>query len=307
MPSHSTSPKKSSGWIAPYIALGCVWGCSFIFIKLGLDFLTPLGVAFGRCALGALTLVLIARIKGSPLITDRKLLLHLWVVAMLLNVIPGVLFALAETEVTSILAGIINAVTPLMTLVAILVVNREEKPKAFQCVGLLIGFTGVLIVLGAWQGLGDNPLWAILVLLAAVSCYGISFPYTRKYVIPYKEQPQSIVATQLTLAAATLLPFYLIDGIAKDEYRLAPVLGMIALGVFGSGFAYIWNFKVMELAGSAIASSVTYLTPLVAVIVGVIFLSEKVTWYEPVGALVVLLGAAIAQERIRFNRSSSRP
>jgi drug/metabolite transporter (DMT)-like permease len=224
---------------------------------------------------------------------------------MLLNVIPGVLFALAETKVTSILAGIINAVTPLMTLVAILVVNREEKPKVFQYVGLLIGFTGVLIVLGAWQGLGDNPLWAILVLLVAVSCYGISFPYTRKYVIPYKERPQSIVASQLTLAAVTLLPFYLIDGIAKDEYRLAPVLGMIALGVFGSGFAYIWNFKVMELAGSAIASSVTYLTPLVAVIVGVIFLNEKVTWFEPVGALVVLLGAAIAQERIRFSRSSN--
>ncbi|MEY4020641.1 MAG: hypothetical protein RL484_793, partial [Actinomycetota bacterium] len=277
------------------------------FIKLGLEFLTPFGVAFGRCALGALTLVLYAKIQGAAIISDKKLLLHLWVVAMLLNVIPGVLFALAETEVTSVLAGIINAVTPLMTLLAILVVNREEKPKTFQFIGLMIGFAGVLIVLGAWQGLGDNPLWAILVLLAAVSCYGISFPYTRKYVIPYKAKPESIVATQLTLAAATLLPFYLIDGIAQDEYRLTPVLGMIALGVFGSGFAYIWNFKVMELAGSAIASSVTYLTPLVAVAVGVIFLNEDVTWYEPVGALVVLLGAAIAQERIRFSRSSNRP
>ena len=282
-----------------------MWGCSFIFIKLGLEFLTPFGVAFGRCALGALTLVLFARIKGAPVISDKKLLLHLWVVAMLLNVIPGVLFALAQTEVTSVLAGIINAVTPLMTLIAILIVNREEKPKTFQFIGIIIGFTGVLIVLGAWRGLGDNPLWAILVLLTAVSCYGISFPYTRKYVIPYKAKPESIVATQLTLAAATLLPFYLIDGIAKDEYLLVPVLGMIALGVFGSGFAYIWNFKVMELAGSAIASSVTYLTPVVAVIVGVIFLNEEVTWHEPVGAVVVLLGAAIAQERIRFNRSSS--
>ena len=294
---------KSKSWLPSYLALGCVWGCSFIFIKLGLEFLTPFGVAFGRCALGALTLVLFARIKGAPVISDKKLLIHLWVVAMLLNVIPGVLFALAQTEVTSVLAGIINAVTPLMTLIAILIVHREEKPKSFQFVGIIIGFTGVLIVLGAWRGLGDNPLWAILVLLAAVSCYGISFPYTRKYVIPYKAKPESIVATQLTLAAATLLPFYLIDGIAKDEYLLVPVLGMIALGVLGSGFAYIWNFKVMELAGSAIASSVTYLTPVVAVIVGVIFLNEEVTWHEPVGAVVVLLGAAIAQERIRFRKA----
>jgi len=296
---------KKRSWAGVYLALGIVWGCSFIFIKLGLEFLTPFGVAFGRCALGAATLLIVARVKGVTLPKDRVILLHLWIVAMLLNVIPGVLFALAETKVTSILAGILNAVTPLMTLIAILIVNREEKPKLFQMVGLMIGFTGVLTVLGAWQGLGENPLWAILVLLAAVSCYGISFPYTRRFVMPYKLRSESVVATQLTLAATTLLPFYLIDGIAKDEYRVGPVLGMLALGIFGSGFAYIWNFKVMELAGSAIASSVTYITPVVAVVVGVIFLNEKVTWYEPVGALIVLLGAAIAQERIKFSRSSS--
>jgi drug/metabolite transporter (DMT)-like permease len=78
---------------------------------------------------------------------------------------------------------------------------------------------------------------------------------------------------------------------------------MLGLGVFGSGFAYIWNFKIMEAAGSAIASSVTYVTPVVAVAVGVLFLKESITWYEPVGALIVLLGAAIGQERIKFNRS----
>jgi drug/metabolite transporter (DMT)-like permease len=94
------------------------------------------------------------------------------------------------------------------------------------------------------------------------------------------------------------------DGIAKDDYRPGPVLAMIALGVFGSGFAYIWNFKIMEAAGSAIASSVTYVTPVVAVTVGIIFLGEGITWNEPVGGLVVLLSAAIAQGRIKlFNRS----
>ncbi len=298
---------KNKSWIPTYIAVGIVWGCSFIFIKMGLEFLTPFGVAFGRCALGAATLLVVAKFRGFQLPKDRTIRFHLWVVALLLNVIPGILFALAETEVTSILAGIINAVTPLMTLIAILVVNREEKPKSVQIIGLLIGFLGVLTVLGAWQGLGENPLWAILVLLAAVSCYGISFPYTRRFVMPHKLQPESIVAMQVTLAAITLLPFYLFDGIAKDEYRLGPLLAMLALGVFGSGFAYLWNFRVMEIAGSAIASSVTYLTPVVAVIVGVIFLNEKVTWYEPLGALIVLIGAAIAQERIKVSRSSSRP
>ena len=298
---------KRSSWVPSYLALGLAWGCSFIFIKLGLEFLTPFGVAFGRCALGAATLLIVARLRGYELPKDPKVRLHIWVVALLLNVIPGILFALAETEVTSILAGIINAVTPLMTIIAILLVNREEQPQAFQIIGLIIGFAGVLTVLGVWNGLGENPLWAILVLLLAVSCYGISFPYTRRFVMPHKLKSESVVSLQLLLAAITLLPLYLFDGIAKDEYRLGPILGMLGLGVFGSGFAYLWNFKVMEEAGSAIASTVTYLTPLVAVAVGLIFLNEKITWHEPVGALIVLLGAAIAQERIKINRSSSHP
>ena len=297
----SLQPKKDNSWLPIYLALGVVWGCSFIFIKLGLEFLTPFGVAFGRCALGALTLLAWAKYKGIALPKSKKMLLHLWVVSLLLNVIPGILFALAQTEVTSILAGIINAVTPLMTLLAIMVVTRDEKPKLYQVAGILIGFTGVLTVLGAWKGLGDNPLWAILILLAAVTCYGFSFPYSRRFVLPHKLAPESIAAGQVTLGALTLLPFFIYNGIEKYEYQTAPVLAMIALGVFGSGFAYIWNFKVMALAGSAIASSVTYLTPVVAVIVGVIFLQESIYWYEPVGALIVLLGAAIGQNRIKFS------
>jgi drug/metabolite transporter (DMT)-like permease len=293
--------EKKQAWLGIYLALGVVWGCSFIFIKLGLEFLTPFGVAFVRCALGALTLLAWARYKGISLPKSKKMIFHLWVVSLLLNVIPGVFFALAETEVTSVLAGIINAVTPLMTLLAIMVVTRDEKPKLYQVIGILIGFIGVLTVLGAWKGLGDNPLWAILILLAAVTCYGFSFPYSRRFILPQKLQPESIAAGQVTMGALTLLPFFIYNGVEKYEYQPAPVLAMVALGVFGSGFAYIWNFKVMAIAGSAIASSVTYLTPVVAVIVGIIFLQENIYWYEPVGALIVLFGAAIGQNRIKLS------
>ena len=298
------SKSKSQSWLGLYVALGIVWGCSFIFIKLGLEFLTPIGVAFGRCALGALALLVYLKFKGMSLVRDRKMIGHLWVVALLLNVIPGIFFAWAETEVTSILAGIINAVTPLMTLIAIIVVSRNEPPTKPQVIGLLMGFLGVLTVLGAWKGLGDNPLWAILVLLAAVTCYGFSFPYSRRYILPAQLAPEVMAATQVSLGAITLLPLFLIDGIAKDEYRIGPVLAMIALGVFGSGFAYIWNFTIMRAAGSAIASSVTYVTPVVAVVVGLIFLQEKLHWHEPVGAVVVLFGAAIAQGRIPLTKKS---
>ena len=300
---HSPS-RSANSWLAQYVALGITWGCSFIFIKLGLEFLTPVGVAFGGVALGALTLVTYARIRNIALPREIKTWAHLTFPAMTLNVIPGYLFPLAEQDVTSILAGIINAVTPLMTLLAMMLVFRSEKVTKAQVSGLLLGFIGVLTVLGAWRGLGENPLSAVLALLLSVACYGISFPYSRKYVLPHKLKPEAIAAGQVSAGALTLLPFYLIDGIAKDEYRPGPVLAMIALGVFGSGFAYIWNFKIMEAAGSAIASTVTYVTPVVAVVVGIIFLGESVVWNEPVGALIVLIGAAIGQQRIKiFNRS----
>ena len=276
---------------------------SFLFIKQGLEFLTPVGVAFGRCALGAITLIIIAKSRGVQLPKEPKIWAHLLVVALLLNVIPGILFALAETKVTSILAGIINAVTPLMTVLAILLIARDEHPSKSQLIGLAIGFLGVATVMGIWQGFGENPILYVLMLLFAVTCYGFSFPYSRRFVMPYKLEPTQMATVQLICAATVLLPGYLIDGIAKDEFRPVPLISMLCLGIFGSGLAYIWNFQLIREAGSAIASSVTFVTPVVAVIAGIIFLGESLVWYEPVGALIVLFGAAVAQERIKvFSR-----
>jgi drug/metabolite transporter (DMT)-like permease len=287
-------------WLPAYLALGLVWGCSFIFIKLGLEFLTPFGVAFVRCALGAITLLIVVKLMKIDLPKEKSTWYKLWIVAMLLNVVPGILFAYAEMHVTSVLAGIINATTPLATLIVMLIAFREEKLKAEQVYGLLLGGLGVMVVLGIWQGIGDNQLTGVIALLIAVTCYGISFPYSKRNIIPLGLKPEAAATTQLIMAAITLLPFYLYDGISQDNYRPANIFAMLALGILGSGFAYIWNFSIIAAAGSSIASSVTYLTPVVAVFVGWLFLGEVIVWHEPVGALLVILGAAVSQGR--FNR-----
>lgn len=285
-------------WLPAYLALGTVWGCSFIFIELGLEFLTPFGVAFIRCALGAITLLIFTKIRKVDLPKDRKIWQKLWVVAMLLNVIPGVLFAFAQQYVTSVLASIINAGTPLMTLVFMLIVFREEKLKPEQIIGLLIGALGVLTVVGVWKDLGDNQLVGVVALLIAISCYGASYPYSTRNVIPLKLKPEALATGQLIMAAVTLLPFFIINGISNDFYRLQSVIAMLCLGIFGSGFAYIWNFAITAAAGSAIASTVTYLTPVVAVIVGFLYLGEVIVWHEIVGALIVIVGALLSQGRL---------
>ena len=292
-------------WLPAYIALGLVWGCSFIFIELGLEFLTPFGVAFVRCALGAITLLTVVKVRKISLPKERSTWQKLWIVALLLNVVPGILFAFAQQYVTSVLAGIINATTPLMTMIFMLVLFREQKLKGEQIIGLFIGAFGVMVVLGIWKGIGDNQLLGVVALLLAVSCYGFSFPFTIRNIVPLGLKPEAAATVQLCMAAITLLPLYLFDGISEDKFQLTPLLAMLALGVLGSGFAYIWNFSIIAAAGGSIASTVTYITPVVAVFVGWLFLGEPITWHEIVGAVLVIIGAAITQGRLK-RRAVSR-
>ena len=288
--------KKS--WLPAYLALGLVWGCSFIFIELGLVFLSPFGVTFVRCALGAITLMIFAKARKVGLPKGKSIWRKLWVVAMLLNVVPGVLFAFAQQYITSALAGIINATTPLMTLIFMLLIFREEKIKREQVYGLLIGALGVMTVMGVWKELGDNQLIGVIALLIAVSCYGASYPYSTRNVIPLRLKPEALATGQLLMATITLLPLFILDGFSSDNYETKSIIAMLCLGIFGSGFAYIWNFSVTAAAGSAIGSTVTYITPVVAVIVGWLYLNEEIAWHEPVGALVVIIGALLSQGRL---------
>ena len=288
--------KKS--WLPAYLALGLVWGCSFIFIELGLVFLSPFGVTFVRCALGAITLMIFAKARKVGLPKGKSIWRKLWVVAMLLNVVPGVLFAFAQQYITSALAGIINATTPLMTLIFMLLIFREEKIKREQVYGLLIGALGVMTVVGVWKELGGNQLIGVIALLIAVSCYGASYPYSTRNVIPLGLKPEALATGQLLMATMTLLPLFIFDGFSINNYATQSIIAMLCLGIFGSGFAYIWNFSVTAAAGSAIGSTVTYITPVVAVIVGWLYLNEAIAWHEPVGALVVIIGALLSQGRI---------
>jgi drug/metabolite transporter (DMT)-like permease len=155
-----------------------------------------------------------------------------------------------------------------------------------------------MTVIGVWKELGDNQLIGVIALLLAVSCYGASYPYSTRNVVPLGLKPESLATGQLIMATITLLPLFLINGVSSQNLRLQSIIAMLCLGVFGSGFAYIWNFYITAAAGSAIASTVTYLTPVVAVVIGWLYLGEDVFWNEIAGALIVILGALISQGRL---------
>jgi len=287
---------KTNTWLLWFSIAGLIWGASFLFIELALTFLTPIGVAFGRTFFGALAMVIAMVIFKSTLPTSFEAWKHLTIAGMLMSSIPFVLFAYAQTQVTSALAAIINAVTPITTVIVLLVAFRTEKLKPHVVAGIVIGLVGVLVVLGAWQGFGENSPLAIIAMLIAVILYGIGTPYVRKYVTPLNLATEVSVFGQIGTAALTLLPIFLLSGpLITSAPDLASVAAIVTLGALGSGVAYLLYYKILDVVGSAIASSVTYITPVIAVILGVILLGEKLHWYEPVGGLIVILGAAISQ------------
>ena len=290
-----------------YAVAGLIWGASFLFIELSLTFLTPVGVAFGRTAFGALAMAVAILVFRAKLPTSWEAWKHLTIAGLMMSSIPFVLFSYAQTEVTSALAAIINAVTPIATVIVILIAFRSEKLKPHVIIGIVIGLVGVLVVLGAWQGFDENNPLAIIAMIVAVFLYGIGTPYVRKYVTPLNLATEVSVFGQVGTAALTLLPIYLLTGpLITAVPDLSSVAAIVTLGALGSGVAYLLYYKILDIVGSAIASSVTYITPIIAVVLGVWLLGEELHWYEPVGGLIVILGAAISQGSVLtlFKRKS---
>ncbi len=289
------APARS--WLPPFVLLALIWGCSFLLIQLGLRSLTPVGVAFGRLVLGAITLLLVSAVTRTAL-PPRGVWRHLFVVALLLNSVPFTLFAYGETQISSSLAGIINGAAPLTTVLVVLVAFPEEKPTRERLAGLLLGFLGVVVVLGVWRGLGDGQWLGIGACVLAVCCYGLAFPYARRH-LAGAAGPVSLATGQVCFGALQLVPAVALTGLTSGPLVASAAWGMLALGCLGSGLAYVLNFRVVAAAGSTTASMVTYATPVVAVIVGVAFLAEQPQWNELVGTAVVVAGAALAQGRPR--------
>ena len=286
-------------WVAMYTVAGLIWGGSFLFVEFALTALTPIGVAFWRTTFGALAMLIAILIYRSKLPTSLEAWKKMTIAGLFMSSVPFTLFAYAQTHVSSALASIINAVTPIATVVVMLIAFRSEKLKPHVLVGIFVGLIGVMIVLGVWQGFGENEPLAIIALLVAVTCYGIGTPYVRKYLTPMNLSTEVSVFGQIGTAALTLLPIYLLTGeylIASPS--LAAIGSIIAIGALGSGVAYLLFYKVLDVVGSAVAASVTYITPIIAVILGVLILNEQLHWYEPVGGVIVVLGAAISQGSI---------
>lgn len=295
------------GWRTQFVALSAIWGSSFLFIKVLDRHWAPTWVALGRVTLGAATLVVLLVARGKRLRVPRAAWPHILVTALLLNAIPFTLFAYGEQHVSSVVAGLWNASAPLWVLAVVMLAFADEHPTKARAAGLGFGFAGVVLLLGPWRGLGGGEAIGHLACAAAAVSYGIGFPYARRHVASRPESGVVLAAAQLLCATAVLALFTPFAPGPTAGIGAGGVLGILVLGILGSGLAYVLNYAILRAAGATTASTVTYLIPVFSTVLGAVVLSEAVHWNQPVGAAVLLAGIAISQGRLAAPARSTVP
>ncbi|WNZ13141.1 DMT family transporter [Streptomyces sp. 11x1] len=286
-------------WRLRFAFLSLVWGFSFLLIKVGTQAYAPFQVTLGRLLFGTLVLAAAMAVRRERLPRGARTWGHLTVAAFFLNALPFSLFAYAELTVPSTLAGICNATSPLWGMALSLVALSEDRPTRVRVAGLGLGFLGVLTVLGAWQGFqGVDATGTALALLASLS-YPVGWIYVRRTLAGTTASHLSLTGAQLLLATTQLAFVTPVFTSMPSSFPVLPLLAVVALGTLGTGVAMLVQYGLVSEVGPTTAQMVTYFIPVIATAAGVALLGESLTWSTPVGATIVLAGAALTQARPR--------
>ncbi len=275
---------------ALFSAVGLIWGSSFLLIKIGLDSFHPGLITWLRVGLGALALMVIPAARARIAREDRSRLLVLSVVWV---GIPFTLFPLAEEHINSAAAGLLNGATPLFTgLVAALFFNRV--PRGPQRLGIIVGFAGIVLVSVGSSAEGGTAIVGVAMALAATVCYGFASNLAGS--IQQKYGSVTVMAQMLALGTLWTTPFGLF-GLARSEFAWGSALGVAGLGVVGTGLTFVFMASLIGRVGGPRASFITYLIPVVSLVLGAVFLSERVAAVALAGVALVLAGAVLASRK----------
>ncbi len=274
------------------LTLGTVWGSSFLFIKLALPGFDPATLALCRTVLGGGFLIGVAWLMGKRPPSERRLWLALLAIALIGNAMPFVMMNTGQQYIDTSLSAILITTVPLFTL-GLAHFFSDDKFTWRKLTGVALGFAGVLILLGpaALRGL-DSALTGQLLMIGGAACFAVSMIITRRAM--GNVDPAISAGWSLGLAAALLLPvsFGIGDPLASKP-ALVPVLALLALSVLSTVMNILLLFVLIKRTGPNFAAMNNYISPLVGVAWGAIFLAEPVTWTKIAATLTVLAGVAV--------------
>ncbi|MEU4803888.1 DMT family transporter [Actinosynnema sp. NPDC023587] len=271
--------------------LALLWGSVFLWIKLALTGLTPVQLTVIRCALGTAVLLVLAGFGRQRLPRDRVTWGHLVVAALFCNALPFLLFGIGQQTVDSGVAGVLNATTPLWSVLIGLALRAERRLTPVRVGGLVLGFAGVVLIFAPWQRNGLAS-WGALALLGAAASYAFAFAYMGRTLVG-RAGPMAISASQL--AAATGLSALGLPLSGPAHPNPTALIAVVVLGIFGTGFTFVLNYRIIEEEGATSAATVGYLLPVVSVGLGALVLGEPLTPRVVAGMAVVLVGVAMTR------------
>jgi drug/metabolite transporter (DMT)-like permease len=282
----------------PRIALlALIWGSAFLWIKLADRGFSAVEVTLARLALGAAVLFALMRLRREAIPRSRMLWAHIAIAALFANAVPYLLFALAEQHVDSSTAGIINATTPLWTVALALAVRHQKSVTGWQAAGLIVGFAGAVLIFTPWHTASGLLSAGGLECLAASVSYAVSYIYMDRFLARRGIGPVVLSACQLAAAAILLAITLAVAGAPAPHVTAGNIAALAILGIVGTGFAYVLNYQIITSEGATVASTVTYLLPVVAIVLGVLVLNETITVTTLAGIALVLAGVALTRHR----------
>lgn len=277
------------------LSLAVIWGSNFLWIKLALRGLSPVQIVLVRLWLGAVILMAFVSATKRRLPRGAGVWAHLGVAALFASVIPYLLFAYGEQQVDSALAGVLNATTPLWTIFIAIAVGAEKKPPSLKLVGLGLGFAGTLAIFEPWRSGSQVMSPGGLACLCAAASYGISYVYMARFLTNRGLDALDLAAAQLLAAGVLTCLAVPVLGWQSPVLRTDAIVASLVLGAIGTGIAYVLNYRLITEDGASAASVVTYLIPIVAVVLGAVTLRESLPFNVIAGMLVVLLGVTLAR------------
>ncbi|HYB09664.1 MAG TPA: EamA family transporter [Alphaproteobacteria bacterium] len=280
------------------ISLSILWGGSFFFSKVAVAAIPPLTLVLGRTGMASAVLILVLYAFGQRLPSDWTAWRRNLIMGLLNNVVPFCLIVWGQTQIESGLAAILNATTPLFTVVLAHAFTRDERLAPVKLLGVLIGLSGAVVTIGPelLEGIGRHGLAELAVIGAAIS-YGFAGIFGRRF---KGVNPMVTAAGQLTASTAMMLPIALIS---DKPWQLA-MPGMtvwgawIGLAILGTSLAYILYFRILATAGATNVLLVTFLIPVSAILLGAVFLGERLDRREFVGMALIFAGLAFIDGRL---------
>jgi drug/metabolite transporter (DMT)-like permease len=291
----TTSAGTHRGAFAPadwaiFLSIGGIWGASFLFIAIGLDAFEPGVVTWLRVLFGASVLWLVPAAR-KPIAREHAP--RLVALSVLWVAIPFTCFPLAEQRISSGLAGLLNGAVPIFTaIIGSLMLGR--LPGRMQRAGIAVGFTGIAAIALPTLGEGSSEAIGVALVLLATVCYGVAINIAAPVTQRYGSLP--VMARMLALAAVWTTPFG-VAGLGASRFAWPSLLAVAALGILGTGIAFVLFGRLVARVGSARASIATYLIPVVALVLGVVFRDETVYAAAVVGVALVIAGAALASRK----------